>query len=68
MVAQALDLGAIWLGINPRSGEDSGIITRLLYIPPHIKPFSLVSTGYPAEYPESANRFNEDKIHYKYKA
>ncbi len=64
IAAQACNLGAVWLGINPRGGEDSETIVKILDIPEHIKPFSLVSIGYPAQTLEPSNRFNENKVHY----
>ncbi len=64
IAATTLGLGAVWQGINPRGGEDSDIIRRILKIPNNIKPFSLISIGYPAETLEPSNRFNEKKIHY----
>lgn len=64
IAATAMGLGAVWQGINPRGGEDSDIIRRILKLPVHIKPFSLVSIGYPAEIAEPSNRFCESKIHY----
>ncbi len=64
IAATAMGLGAVWQGINPRGGEDSDMINRILKLPVHIRPFSLVSVGYPAEMTEPANRFSENKIHY----
>lgn len=64
IAATARGLGAIWLGINPRGGEDSDAVRKILELPGHIKPFSLVSAGYPAEAPEPVTRFSESKIHY----
>ena len=64
LAAGSVGLGAVWLGISPTSDKESSIITRVLNIPKHIKPFSLVSVGFPDEAPEPADRFNKEKIHY----
>ncbi|MCX7710258.1 MAG: nitroreductase family protein [Clostridia bacterium] len=64
LAAKACELGAVWLGINPRGGEDSDTIRKIVNLPDHIVPFSLVSVGYAAEAPAPADRYNESKIHY----
>lgn len=64
LAAHACDLGAVWLGIHPDGGEDTDTIKKLLRLPEHITPFSLVSVGYPAEINEPSDRYNKDKIHY----
>ncbi|MDF2985413.1 MAG: dehydrogenase [Eubacterium sp.] len=64
LAATALGLGAVWQGINPEGGNDSDTLRRLLKLPEHITPFSLIAAGHPAETSEPADRFNTDKIHY----
>lgn len=64
IAAQGMGLGGVWLGINPRTGEHSEIISKILNIPDHIRPFSMVSIGYPAKQKEPANRFDSNRIHY----
>ncbi len=63
LAATESGLGAVWQGINPRGGDDSDTIRKLLELPQHIIPFSLIAAGHPAENPEPADRFNESKIH-----
>lgn len=63
LAAKALGLGSVWLGINPRGGEDSERISEILSIPEHIKPFSIVSVGYPDECITPSDRFDEKKVH-----
>jgi nitroreductase len=62
--AAALGLGAVWQGINPRGGSDSDEIRRIVKLPENLKPFSLISIGYPAEFPKPSDRFNEARVHY----
>lgn len=59
----AKGLGAVWLGIYPREERISGL-RKLLKIPDHIIPFSLISIGYPAEIIPKENRYNESRIHH----
>jgi len=63
IAVQAKELGAVWLGVYPRTERVNGL-KKLLSIPEHIIPFSLVSIGYPAEQKPRANRYNESRIHY----
>jgi len=61
--AQQLGLGAVWLGVYPVRGliEAFG---RLLRIPEHMMPFSLVVLGHPAEHKDPADRFDNSRIHW----
>ena len=63
IAVQAKGLGAVWLGVYPRKERIDGL-RKLLNIPEHIIPFSLISIGYPAEEKPRANRYNESRIHY----
>jgi nitroreductase len=62
LAAHALSLGAVWLGIYPRPERMEGM-TRLLDLPPQIKPFALVAVGHPAERPPRPERFEPGRIH-----
>lgn len=62
IAAHAKGLGGVWLGIYPREERVAGM-KRLLRIPEHVIPFSLVSIGYPAEEKPPANRYDESRIH-----
>jgi nitroreductase len=64
LAATALGLGAVWQGINPRGGSDSEAIISILKLPGHIRPFSLIAAGYPAEVKEPSGRFDDSKIHF----
>ena len=61
--AQQLGLGTVWLGIFPVEGRVEGF-RRLLDIPDNIIPFSLIVIGYPGEYREPAERFDESRLHF----
>ncbi|MDH7506969.1 MAG: nitroreductase family protein [Candidatus Thermoplasmatota archaeon] len=63
IAAQAKGLGAVWLGVYPRKERINGL-RKLLNIPDHVIPISLVSIGYPAEQKPKEERYNESRIHY----
>ena len=60
--AHALGIGAVWLGIYPREERITGL-RRLLKIPDHVTPISLISLGYPAEQVTNERRFKNNHIH-----
>lgn len=61
--ADALGLGAVWLGIAPLQ-ERMEQVREVLSIPENLYAFSLVACGYPAEEREQEDRFDESRIHY----
>jgi nitroreductase len=63
IAAQAQGLGAVWLGVYPREQRITGL-RRLLGIPEHVVPFSLITVGYPAEHKPRANRYNNTRVHH----
>lgn len=63
IAANALGLGAVWLGVFPQRSRVEGL-TRLFCLPENIIPISLVSLGFPAEIKINENHFNETRIHY----
>ncbi len=63
LAAHAKGLGAVWLGIYPREQRVDGL-RRLLNIPDHILPLSVISVGFPAESKAPSERFDRKKIHY----
>ena len=63
IAAQARGLGAVWLGVYPRT-ERTAAIQKLLGLPDHIMPLCLISIGYPAEKKPRANRYDPSRIHH----
>ena len=62
LIAHALGLGAVWLGIYP--DEDRVAKTReLLGLPEGINPMCIVALGYPAEEKGPSNRYDTAKVH-----
>ncbi len=63
LAAHAKGLGAVWLGVYPREERVDGL-RKLLGIPEHVIPFSLVPIGHPAEQKPPAERYNPSRIHF----
>lgn len=63
LAAHGLGLGSCWLGIHPRE-ERIAEIRKIVSLPEHIHPVSLISLGYPAKQPSKPERFNADRIHW----
>jgi nitroreductase len=62
LAATAQGLGAVWTGVYPLSDRVAGM-RKLLGLPEHIVPLSLVPIGFPAEQPAKADRFNTERVH-----
>jgi nitroreductase len=56
------DLGAVWLGVFPRSERMEGM-TRLFNLPNNIVPVALISIGHPDEDPGMEDRFRPERVH-----
>jgi len=63
IAANALGLGACWVGIYPVEERMVGL-RGLLAIPDHVIPLSMVSLGYPAEKKKPPDRFRPERIHH----
>lgn len=64
LAAHGMGLGAVWIGIYPRESRMASL-SGIFNLPPHIKPFSVISLGYPAEEKPVADRFDPLKVHYE---
>ena len=62
LAAHSMGLGACWIGIEPREARKVAV-ANLFDLPSHVKPFALVSLGYPAEEKRRPDRFHPEKIH-----
>lgn len=61
--ADALGLGACWLGVAP--GEDRMLRAReFLNIPASLDAFAVIAIGYPAREKEQVDRFDAARIHF----
>lgn len=62
LAANALGLGAVWLGVYPRENRVV-FVRRILKIPETIIPLNLISIGHPAEFKEPRTQYNELRVH-----
>lgn len=62
LAAHAMGLGAVWLGVHPLEERVLGF-RRLVGLPAHIVPLSLVPIGIPAVKKPREDRFDRSRIH-----
>lgn len=62
LAAHMNGIGACWIGINPRPKRIEAF-SCLFALPAHVKPYSLVSLGYPAEEKSKPERYKPERIH-----
>ncbi len=62
LAIHAKGLGAVWCGVYPT--EDRVLnLRKLLDLPGHIVPFSLIPIGFPAEEKMAGDRFDSSRVH-----
>ncbi len=61
LAAHALGLGAVWTGVYPREERMAGL-TRLLGVPQHVIPHSLIVVGHPAEQPPAQDYYRPERV------
>jgi len=61
LAAQAIGLGAVWLGVYPRRERIEGL-RLLLHLPDNLIPLNIVSLGHPAESPAPLDRFDPSRV------
>ncbi|MCF8380945.1 MAG: nitroreductase family protein [Bacteroidales bacterium] len=64
LAAHSFGIGGCWIGVYPREKRMNDF-AKLFNLPEHIKPFALVSLGFPAENKEMPQRFEKEKIYYE---
>lgn len=63
--AAYLGLGAVWLGVATDKNNEI-FIKEMFKLPENIKPFALISVGYPDNQKNQfVDRYNEAKVHYE---
>jgi nitroreductase len=62
LAANALGLGACWLGIHPRE-ERIAHVRGVLDLPEHVVPVSAIALGWPAEQKETRTRYQASHVH-----
>lgn len=61
--ADALGLGAVWMGIAPDQGRMDAV-REVLDIPENLHAFALVPCRYPAEARAQEDRYDVNRVHY----
>ena len=62
IAANALGLGAVWLGVHPSEALIEG--TRKLFnVPSHVTPLGIISLGYPEETKPPRENYNPERVH-----
>lgn len=61
--ADALGLGAVWMGIAPDQGRMDAV-RKVLDIPENLHAFALFPCGYPAEERAQEDRYDVNRVHY----
>jgi nitroreductase len=62
LAANALGLGAVWLGVAMYEDRVDNV-RRILALPEHIAPLAMIALGHPAQTREAGERFDRDKVH-----
>ena len=62
IAANALGLGAVWLGVHPSEALIMGT-KKLFNIPDHVTPLGIISLGYPEEIKPPRENYNPEKVH-----
>lgn len=62
LAIHGLGLGSVWVGVYPREARVAEI-RRIVLLPDHIIPFSLLPVGIPAEKKPPADRFTPNRLH-----
>ena len=62
LAAHAKGLGAVWTGIYPMQDRVEGF-RALCGLPEDVIPLGLIVLGWPAQHPETKDRFNPERVH-----
>ena len=63
LAVTGLDLGAVWIGIYPRTQHEAQV-REVLGIPDEVRVLCLVAVGHPAETKPPHTKYDERKVHY----
>lgn len=64
--ASYLGLGAVWIGTAPKK-ERMDYLSKLFNLPENIRPFNIISIGYPGEGQKNKflDKYDETRVHYE---
>lgn len=61
--ADALGLGAVWMGVCPQV-DRMEVVGEMLGLPENLSAFALISVGYPAESRKQQDRYETARVHF----
>lgn len=64
IAATGIGLGSVWIGLYPQLNKCKPVC-KILDIPDHVIPMSVVYIGYPDEYKEPRTQYNEKRIYWE---
>lgn len=64
IAAVELGLGSVWIGLYPTPSKCAPV-SKVLNIPEHVIPMSVVYFGYPGEFKEPRTQYNEERIYWQ---
>lgn len=64
IAATGIGLGSVWIGLYPQLNKCKPVC-KILGIPDHVIPMSVVYIGYPDEYKEPRTQYNEKRIYWE---
>ncbi len=64
VAANALGLGAVWLGVQPWP-ERVAAVREAIGIPEHVEPLGIVALGVPAETKPPSDRYDGARVHHE---
>ncbi|MER3475070.1 MAG: nitroreductase family protein [Armatimonadota bacterium] len=62
--ATVLGLGAVWIGVHPKSDREQKV-REILNLTPTVTPLCLVAIGHPAEEKPSRTQYDPSRVHYE---
>ena len=63
LMAEAMDLGAVWVGVYPYEDRVPAV-QEALGLPEYILPLNLIPIGHPKGDPQPKDKYNPDNIHF----
>ncbi len=64
LAAEAMGLGAVWSALYPLP-EREGHVRKLLELPSHVSPFSIIPIGHPAGEEPPKVKFKAERVHWE---
>lgn len=64
IAATGFGLGTVWIGLYPQLNKCMPVC-KILNIPEHVIPMSVVYIGYPDEYKEPRTQYNEKRVYWQ---